>query len=115
MLALAFNQEQRSSKIYCRQGAHRESGVPFVWRGATLFFMSMVLLPCFRCWAETADVEHSEEDCAAQRALNDLVREATIKANAAWKAKLAAMTPEERASRPRIVFPDGRVVKPSGG
>jgi hypothetical protein len=46
-------------------------------------------------------------------AANERAREEAAKSNAAWKAKLAAMTPEERANRPQIKLPAGRIVKPS--
>ncbi len=75
--------------------------------------MSLVLLPCHRCWAETSGVDHTQQDCDAQMAANERAREEAAKSNAAWKAKLAAMTPEERANRPQIKLPAGRIVKPS--
>jgi hypothetical protein len=40
--------------------------------------MTMVLLLCPRCWAETAAVEHTQADCAAQVEANKRNREAWL-------------------------------------
>lgn len=54
--------------------------------------MSMVFLPCPRCWAESAEWlvgEHTPEECAAQVAANERGRIEADKRNEEWRAEIA--------------------------
>ena len=77
--------------------------------------MTMVFLPCSRCWAETAAwlvEEHTQEECDANVAANDLARIEADKQNEEWRAKIVKLKAEGKTLLPTIQLPLGRIVKP---
>ncbi len=75
--------------------------------------MSMVLLPCHRCWVETFDQKHTREECDAQVEENRLAGIEHEKRNEEWRAHIAKLKVEGKPLPPTIKLPPGRIVKPT--